>query len=181
MSWLIDDELFVIQGIGDIDTEETSLPLSLQKSDVGDVVIAIEALENFPDDIDIILYDTELNTHYNLRNTNYEATLSAGIYEDRFVVGFQNPSLLSVDDNKDEQLDVYYVTNSNKLVVLNPTNLDVSHIEIYNTSGQYVYNIGDIINTSSSEYSIDNLTSGIYIIRLSTDDGIVVNKKVIVK
>ena len=58
---------------------------------------------------------------------------------------------------------------------------DVSNIEVYNTSGQSVYNIADILNTSRSEYSIENLTSGLYIIRLSADDGFVVTKKVTVK
>ena len=181
MSWLIEDQLFVIQGIGEIDTEETTLPLNIQKSDVGDVVISIQSLENIPDDLNIVLHDTELNTHYDLRSTNYEATLQPGNYEDRFVIGFQTPSVLSIDDNKEEQLDFYYEINNKKLVVTNPTNLDVSHIEVYNTSGQSLYNIADILNTSRSEYSIENLTSGIYIIRLNTDDGFVVTKKVTVK
>ncbi len=181
MSWLIEDQLFVIQGIGEIDTEETTLPLNIQKSDVGDVVISIQSLENIPDDLNIVLHDTELNTHYDLRSTNYEATLQPGNYEDRFVIGFQTPSVLSIDDNKEEQLDFYYEINNKKLVVTNPTNLDVSHIEVYNTSGQSVYNIADILNTSRSEYSIENLTSGLYIIRLSADDGFVVTKKVTVK
>ena len=181
MSWLIEDQLFVIQGIGEINTEETTLPLNIQKSDVGDVVISIQSLENIPDDLNIVLHDTELNTHYDLRSTNYEATLQPGNYEDRFVIGFQTPSVLSIDDNKEEQLDFYYEINNKKLVVTNPTNLDVSHIEVYNTSGQSVYNIADILNTSRSEYSIENLTSGLYIIRLSADDGFVVTKKVTVK
>ena len=180
MSWLIDDELFVIQGIGDIDTEETSLPLSIQKSDVGDVVIAIQALENFPDDIDIILYDTELNTHYDLRNTNYEATLSAGIYEDRFVVGFQNPSVLSIDDNEENQLEFYYEMNSDKLVVLNPKNSILTNIEVYNIAGQLVHNIKDVIDNSRLEFSVDSLTSGTYIVRVNTNDNKVVTKKIIV-
>ena len=145
MSWLIEDQLFVIQGIGEIDTEETTLPLNIQKSDVGDVVISIQSLENIPDDLNIVLHDTELNTHYDLRSTNYEATLQPGNYEDRFVIGFQTPSVLSIDENKEEQLDFYYEINNKKLVVTNPTNLDVSHIEVYNTSGQSVYNIADIL------------------------------------
>lgn len=180
MSWLIDDELFVIQGIGDINTEETSLPLSIQKSDVGDVVIAIQALENFPDDIDIILYDTELNTHYDLRNTNYEATLSAGIYEDRFVVGFQNPSVLSIDDNEKNQLEFYYEMNSDKLVILNPKNSILTNIEVYNITGQLIHNIKDVIDNSRSEFSVDSLTSGTYIVRVNTNDNKVVTKKIIV-
>ena len=181
MSWLIENQLFVIQGIGEIDTEETTLPLNIQKSNVGDVVISIQSLENIPDDLNIVLHDTELNTHYDLRSTNYEATLQPGNYEDRFVIGFQTPSVLSIEDNKEEQLAFYYEMNNKKLVVTNPTNLDISHIEAFNISGQSVYNIADILNTSRSEYSIENLTSGIYIIRLNTDDGFVVTKKVTVK
>jgi len=181
MSWLIEDELFVIQGIGEINTEQTTLPLNIQKSNVGDVVISIHSLENIPDDLDIILYDTELGTHYDLRSTNYNATLQAGNYEGRFVIEFQNPSALSIDDNIEAQLDFYYDMNNKNLIVRNPTNLDVKHIEIYNISGQNVYNIGDILKGTYSEYNIGNLTSGIYVVRLSTDDNIVVTKKVIIK
>ena len=181
MSWLIEDDLFVIQGIGDIDAEETTLPLSIQKSDVGDVVIAIQALENFPDDLDIILHDTELGTHYDLRNANYEASLPAGIYEDRFVLGFQNPSQLSVDDNEEEQLDFYYATNRNKLVVLNPRNTTFKNIEIYNITGKSAYKIEDVLDGSYNEYSIDNLTADIYVVRLHLEDNKIVTKKIIVK
>lgn len=181
MSWLIEDELFVIQGIGEINTEQTTLPLNIQKSNVGDVVISIHSLENIPDDLDIILYDTELGTHYDLRSTNYNATLEAGNYEGRFVIEFQNPSALSIDNNNEAQLDFYYEMNNKNLIVRNPTNLDVKHIEIYNISGQNVYNIGDILKGTYSEYNIGNLTSGIYVVKLSTDDNIVVTKKVIIK
>ncbi|GAB4157338.1 MAG: hypothetical protein Tsb0033_09100 [Winogradskyella sp.] len=181
MSWLIDDELFVIQGIGDIDTEETSLPLSILKGNVGDVVIAIQALENFPDDLDIILHDNELDTHHDLRSSNYEVTLPAGIYEDRFVLGFQNPSALSIDDNEEEQLNFYYATNRDKLVVLNPTNSSLNNIEIYNTSGQSIYNIKDTLEGSYNEYGIYGLTVGIYIVRINTDDNKVVTKKIVVQ
>jgi hypothetical protein len=180
MSWLINDELFVIQGIGDIDTEETSLPLSIQKSDVGDVVIAIESLENVPDEWGIILHDTELGTHHDLRSTNYEATLPAGIYENRFVLGFQNPSQLSIDDNEEEQLNFYYATNRDKLVVLNPMGSSLNTIEVYNIAGQLVHNIKDLLNGSSAEYNLENLTGGVYIVRLNADVNKVIIKKIIV-
>lgn len=181
MSWLIDDELFVIQGIGDIDTEETILPLNILKSDVGDVVIAIQALENIPDDLDIILHDTELGTHHDLRTSNYETTLPAGIYEDRFVLGFQNPSALSVDDSEQEQIDFYYVANTNNLVVLNPEYSSLSTIEVYNISGQTVHKIKDLQQGSYHEYSMNNLSTGIYIVRLHTIEHGVVTKKIIVQ
>lgn len=177
----VDDELFVIQGIGDIDTEETILPLNILKSDVGDVVIAIQALENIPDDLDIILHDTELGTHHDLRTSNYETTLPAGIYEDRFVLGFQNPSALSVDDSEQEQIDFYYVANTNNLVVLNPEYSSLSTIEVYNISGQTVHKIKDLQQGSYHEYSMNNLSTGIYIVRLHTIEHGVVTKKIIVQ
>ncbi|MDG4716646.1 T9SS type A sorting domain-containing protein [Winogradskyella marincola] len=181
MSWLIEDELFVIQGIGQIDMEETSLPLSIQKSNIGDVVISIQSLENIPDNLNIILHDTELDTHYDLRTTNYEASLSAGTYDDRFVIGFQNPSTLSIDDNIDTQLDFYYEMNTNQLVVRNPKNLNVTGIEVYNISGQKVYIIDDVLNENHSKYDITSLTSGIYIIRMRTDDNVIVSKKIVIQ
>lgn len=180
MSWLINNELFVIQGIGTIDINLTSLPLNIKKTNVGDVVIAIQSLENVPDDLDIILHDTELGTNYDLRSVNYQATLPAGIYEGRFVLGFQNPSALSIDDNEEEQLDFYYATNRGKLVVLNPTGSSLNTIEVYNIAGQLVHNIKDLLDGSSAEYNLENLTGGVYLVRLNTDDGKVVTKKIIV-
>lgn len=180
MSWLINDELFVIQGIGSIDINATSLPLNIKKTDVGDVVITIESLENIPDDLDIILHDTELGTNYDLRNVDYQATLPAGIYEGRFVLGFQNPSALSIDDNEEEQLDFYYATNRDKLVVLNPTGSSLNTIEVYNIAGQLVHNVKDLLKGSSTEYDLENLTRGVYIVRLNTDDGKLITKKIIV-
>lgn len=181
MSWLINDELFVIQGIGDIDTEETSLPLSIQKSDVGDVVIAIESLENVPDEWGIILHDTELGTHHDLRSTNYEATLPAGIYENRFVLGFQNPSALSVDDNEEGQLNIFYVANYDKLVVFNPTNVFVNNIEIYNIAGKLVHKIKNLQDGTRTEYGLENIVSGVYIVRLGTNENELVTRKIMIR
>ena len=181
MSWIIEDQDFVIQGIGNIVVDETTLPLNIKKSDVGDIVISIQALENVPDDLDIYLHDSDLNTYHDLRQSNYQANLTPGQYDDRYQIVFQAPSVLSTTDNELEELDFYYAMSRNKVVILNPTSVELKDIEVYNISGQMVYTNNNIWSGSYGEYELQNLSSGAYIVRLNTTDNRGITKKIIVK
>ena len=66
-------------------------------------------------------------------------------------------------------------------MVLNPKNEKIKSIEVYNIAGQKVFHDNTANNASSIKYRLRNLASGIYVIRLSTENNSILTKKIVVK
>lgn len=181
MYWLINDEEYVIQGIDEINKYDTYLPIALKTTVEGLNKITIDALENAPDDLEIYLHDLELEIFHDLRDSDYEIYLPAGEYTDRYEIVFHVPGSLSASDNEIDQISFYYAMNRNKVVVLNPTNIELKSIEFFNIAGQSVYENDKLWEGSYNEYKIHNLSTGAYIMKLNTIDNYVITKKIIVK
>ena len=181
MYWIIEDDKFVIQGIDDINIYDTYLPLSIKTNMEGENTIAIEALENVPDDLEIYLHDLQLQFFHDLRASEYKIDLPAGEHNERFEVVFHIPGSLSIDDQEIDNLNFYYAMNRNKVVVLNPKNVELKNIEVYNITGQSVYSTNRVMEGRYNEYELQNLSTGTYIIKLNTADDKALTKKIIVK
>ncbi|MCT4629950.1 T9SS type A sorting domain-containing protein [Winogradskyella sp.] len=179
MYWLIEGQLFTIQGTDIID-ENSSFPLGFHTNIDGVSTIGIDALENIDDDFDLYLLDNESGTNHNLRDGDYEFYTESGVYLERFQIAFQSPTTLSTTEKELDQLDFYYAMNRKKIVVLNPTNIELKNIDLYNITGQKVDNY-ETWSGTYNEYQINNLSAGTYIVKVNTLDNNVVTKKIIVK
>lgn len=181
LSWLIDEEKYVIQGIDNINIDETYLPLALKKGEDGLVIISIDSLENVPDDLDIYLQDTELNTFHNLRTSDYQISLSSGQYDNRYQIVFQSQSsILSAVEKDLNQISFYYALRKNMIVISNPANIEFKSIEVYNMLGMSCFKNEKKWQESYREYELQNLSTGTYIVKLIAENNKVLTKKIIV-
>ena len=180
MFWGINDGFYVIQATNEMD-EFSSYPLIIYTSVDGNNIIKLDGLSNIENDQDIYLHDNELGVYHDLKTNSYEIFLSAGYYDSRFSIVFSNQSQsLSTDDIvENENLDVIYANNIDKIVLLNPHGLEVNNIQLYNLLGQHMITINDIKSGNQTEYNVGNLSAGAYIIKLNTVSGSV-SKKVLV-
>ncbi|WP_197429328.1 LamG-like jellyroll fold domain-containing protein [Winogradskyella endarachnes] len=181
MYWLINTEAYIIQGSNDAET--TSIyPLGIKTSTDGINSITIDELENVPSEFNIYLHDKDLGIYHDLRLNNYEIFLNAGTYLDRFEITFGLAAdALSLENQTTTSIDILYSNDIEKIVIINPYYFDIKSMHLYNVLGQSVYNNNAITLSNYSEYSIDNLSSGTYIIKLQTEAGLLVTKKIIVK
>lgn len=181
MYWLIDNEKFVIQGTNTIGSQ-TIFPIGIYTDNDGLNSIVLDTLENAPENMDVFLHDKELDIYHNLNESDYEIFLLAGTYNNRFEITFNNPNLdsLGIDDNEHSKINVYYSNVTESIVLLNPTLLNIKSIEVTNILGQKVHTINNIPNVEYKEIEVRNLSSGAYIIKLNTNNGII-SKKVLVK
>lgn len=183
MYWLIEGELFTIQGT-DVVNETSNFPLGFHIAESGLNTIRIDALENIADDFNLYLYDNELNVYHNLRDSDYEFYSDAGVFLNRFALVFsanqETDQALSVDDNTLDNLDIRYNTNTGKIILKNPTNITVEGLEVYNVNGQQIHTYSQDFNVVRKEFELNNATStGIYVIIVNTAYGIL-SKKVII-
>ncbi len=182
LNLLMDNDTYTIQAYSAI-TPEKTVPLTLQTSGTYNYRIKLTEIENFSEDQDIFLRDNLTGTHYNLRSTEpYEFSSDSGEFSDRLEIVFQEQSQsLSQNDEIMEDLGMYYSISRKKLVVLNPNNIEIKHIEVINMLGQSVYKLNNIFEGGYIEYDLQNLNSGAYVVTMVTSTDSTLNKKIIVK
>ena len=180
MYWIINDQAYSIQA--NSEAEEDSLyPIGVKTNTDGNNTFTIDQLENVPDDVNIYLHDKTLGLYHDLRESDYTIFLNAGEYQERFEITFGMYNVLGVDQQENQTLDVLYSNDIEKIVLINPNQIELRSIELFNILGQSVYKIEDISESGYSEYEVENLSTGTYIIKLNTASGSVSTKKVLVK
>jgi hypothetical protein len=179
MFWTFDNEKFVIQGVDAIDIT-TILPIGIQTDSDGTNSITIEDLENAADDLEIYLHDKALNIYHDLKDTDYDIYLPAGEYLNRFEITFSNQNALDIEESELSKLDVHFANVNESIVLINPTNQSIKSIEMINIIGQTVHRTDRLTNENYKEISVKNLSSGAYIIKITTPSG-TISKKVLVE
>ncbi len=179
MYWTIEGDKYTVQGLDVID-ENTIISLGVHVSSPGANEIAIDALENVTDNINIYLHDKDADIYHNLRTANYQVQLETGTYLNRFEITFAVLDALTIEEENFNDLKFYYAFNRNKIVILNPKGAKLEHLEVWNIMGQSVYALRDLYQASYNEYEIDNLNAGTYVVQLHTAIG-VLTKKIIIK
>ena len=68
-----------------------------------------------------------------------------------------------------------------QITISNPNTLNISTIEIYSVLGNLTYQSG--LNTTANTVSLDvnSLNSGIYLLKMTTENGQTINQKLIMK
>ena len=180
MYWLINDDAYIIQG-SDAAEITSVYPLGILTDTDGINSIMIDELENVPDGFNIYLHDNVLDIYHDLKASTYTVFLNAGEYHNRFEITFGTPEeILGIDNQNSTPLDVIYASTIDKMVVVNPNQIALKSIVVYNMLGQSVYVVENIEQNQHSEYKTNNLSAGTYIIKLHTATENVVTKKIIV-
>lgn len=178
--WIINDEDFIIQGSNE--AEITSVyPIGIKTSSSGLNSITIDELDYVPDDFNIYVHDKDLNLYHDLRASDYELYLNPGVYRNRLEITFGADSeLLNLDENASQNLAIIYTNERNNIVLINPNQIELSAIEIYNLLGQSVDTITTLSQSPFSEYNTNTLSTGAYIVKLYTASNVVITKKILV-
>ncbi|WP_158848730.1 LamG-like jellyroll fold domain-containing protein [Algibacter sp. L1A34] len=179
MYWLIGDDKFGIQAIDMID-EATKIPLGIHTKTAGVNTISIDKLENFPEGLNIYLYDKELNISHNLKEGDYNISLAAGEYLNRFEITFSEQVTLATNNFNNDNVAISYTNTENKIIVENPKSQHIETVELYNVLGQNIVEIKTETSNNHLEYKTQQLKSGIYILSVNTEFG-KISKKIMVQ
>jgi len=182
MYWLIEDQLFTIQGTNLVD-EYSNFPIGFHTNDDGMNTIKIDDLENISEEFNLFLFDKELEVYHNLRTSDYEFYADAGAYLDRFELVFKDPQeasqSLSVEENELMNFRFHYKSTTSTLVLNNTSNLILKGLSIYNIAGQLIYSYDLSETLTRQEIQFNNQPAqGTYIVLIETEKG-TLSKKVL--
>lgn len=168
MFWKIEGKDYLIQGIDAI-LDTVVLPLTIKTSQGGIIEITIDSLEHIPDNTEIYLKDGD--TYHNLRASNYLTTVESGEINNRFKIVFDVPETLSVNDyTLQNELVVFYNSTNKTIVLVNPENLQLKTLTMYNMLGQQI----KLKKMDSNDHRITipvTLQTGVYLFKIETEFG----------
>ena len=182
MSFSIEGEKFIIQGVGAFDIENM-YPVIIDLESGGNIKIELTDLENFDEDIDVFVYDALLGTYTRINDVAYQINLDAGSHENRYFIAFQEEGILSVDDIVLNDIIVNYLSNSNEIYIKIPYNLEIKQVYLMNMLGQSIksWNRTNTALSQETKIPVRNIAEGNYIIKVRTSDNRTVNKKIVIK
>ncbi len=182
LNWMIEDDRYVIQGVGAFDDIKI-YPLGLFLSNSGDIEIKLTALENFSEEINVYVYDAQLNTYTQINDTDYSGYSDSGEYTDRFFITFSendanSDTALSVEENEINNLSIFYNKASQELIVKaeNDINL-IKDVTVYDILGRKLQGFK---HRNQNYYSFPiRILNSQYIVQIKSENT-VITKKIIV-
>ena len=136
-------------------------------------------VQNFDESQPIFIHDKEDDLFVDLRTQNYELTLEPGDYSQRFEITFRSSSL-STDDVTFEDFTIYQNNSLSELNIINPKQLEINSINLFDVNGKQVFNKADLPIESNYKYSTKSLSDGVYVAKINFESGQGLSKKIIV-
>lgn len=180
MSWLIEDEPYIIQGVGAFD-ETKRYPLGIYMDAFGAFEISLRSLENFETPITVYVYDTMLDTYTPINSFNFMTTIESGDHLNRFYITFLPNGSLSTVENHVESIMVSYLNDSQSIYVKTPRSIHVETVSLLNMLGQTVrtWDVNTVNQDSAIRLPVKRIAEGHYIIQVVSTEG-KTSKKVVV-
>ncbi|MDC1505106.1 T9SS type A sorting domain-containing protein [Winogradskyella sp.] len=170
---------FAIQALGGTDYTNVTIALGVNAAQGEQLTFSITA-SNLPNNAEVYLEDNVTNIYTLLNNANYVVTPSTDLNgTGRFFLHFTN-NVLGVVDNSLNNLNIY--TNQNdRTVVISGELKTKTTARLYDLQGRLV--ITTLLNTNSRLQKINttNLSTGIYIIKLTDSTNQNITQKIILK
>ncbi|MEE9348733.1 MAG: hypothetical protein V3U80_01645, partial [Flavobacteriaceae bacterium] len=173
-----DTDHLAIQTRGELDLNDTVVPLGISVSDasVTNLSISIDHLESL-EHYDVYLIDHVENTTHNMKLADYNFTVSAtGALDTRFELTFSR-NALSTDNTVIESDDLLLINNEDNFTVKMRNGKIITNLQAFDILGKQVVDM----NPNSSNFDVNtNLNQGtVLIIKATLENGQVVTKKFI--
>jgi hypothetical protein len=179
---LLNGDQYVIQALAPITTDKV---VDLTFTATGTETYTIKSIEiaHIDENQELYLRDNLLDVYHNLRDEEgYSFTSEAGTFNDRFDVVFKANETLSTEDfNSVDNTTIFYSSNQQALFVKGLKD-SVKQLTLYNTLGQNIFQKQNLSTQQmSSGIAISNLSTGMYIVSIKTENNQTLDKKIIIE
>ncbi|MCA1965795.1 MAG: T9SS type A sorting domain-containing protein, partial [Flavobacterium sp.] len=175
----LDNYKLVIQGVGHFNTNAI-YPLTVKSSQTGTVNFMIDGLENFDLNQPIYIHDNTNDSYNDIRTSNFSVVLPAGEFSGRFSLRFSNQTL-SNNEFENSQNIVFFNSESHQLEILNPKNTEIEEATLFSILGPKINHWKVNSSENSIKLPVKNVETGVYIVKIKTNDGNYFSEKIIIK
>ena len=156
------------------------------KNNMSTYNVKINRLRNVSDNVDVYIHDKLNDTYTDIKNGEFDITLDAGTYNDRFEVVFRNASqeqeeLEITEEEITSSFNVYQNNTNNVLTIKNPKAYIVKSFMMYDVTGKVIYNKANLGNSEEYTFPTNSLSNGMYLTKVVTDHDFEITKKVMVQ
>jgi len=171
---IIDNQEFVIQARPEFEISDV---VSLRfKTNVADnYTITLDQFDGLFSGQAIYLKDNLLNTINDLTVSSYSFASSAGIFNDRFEIVYQQ-STLGIDKNGLNESNILVYKNNGDIVINTGVN-DMQDVRIYDISGRLLTSKSQINAKETKVFN--NLAKQILLVKITSAEGQTITKKII--
>jgi hypothetical protein len=159
--------------------EDKRLPVSIKCTSDATFKITVANIINFDQANNIYLFDNETGLYHDIKNSEYEFSVPAGTYKDRFEITFKNTPL-SVSNPIKETVVAFQNNVRQLLTVSNPNLLDIKAVTLFDISGKLLFNNVNLGARSSYEFSTASLSDGVYLVKVQSSGGQSIVQKIII-
>jgi hypothetical protein len=173
-----DTRNLAIQTLPKSDYENMVIPVGVKAAANSEITFSANAL-HFQEGLNVYLEDRLNNTftRLDIEKAEYKTTISDVINEDRFYLHTKAASSLSISTEFLDAVKIYTTDNYN--LRINGLQKGSATISIFNVLGKNIMNTS-FEASSVKNIALPNLASGVYIVKLQTEDGSL-NKKIILE
>ncbi|MFD0962854.1 T9SS type A sorting domain-containing protein [Pseudofulvibacter geojedonensis] len=149
--------------------------------------ITVNSLTHVDENIDVFMHDKLNDSYTDIKNGTFEVTLDQGTYNDRFVVVFrdayaeQEEALNLEEEEITSSFNVFQNNDLEQLIISNPKSHTVKSFTMYDAAGKQIFNNINLGNDTEYTFPTASLSSGVYIVKVITDQDFNITKKVTVK
>ncbi|WP_296313634.1 lamin tail domain-containing protein [Winogradskyella sp. UBA3174] len=170
---------FAIQALGITDYSDVTIALGVNANQ-GEQLTFSMSFSDLPSNVEVYLEDTIANTNTLLNTSDYILTPSANLSgTGRFFLSFTN-NILSVSDNPLRDLSIYTDQNDRTVIIAGELKTKTT-ANIYDIQGRLVTSA--ILNTTSrlQKINVNDLSTGIYVVKLNDTKNQNITQKVILR
>ncbi len=159
---------------------DKKIPIGFRNYDQANYKITVNEMLNLPEVANVYLHDKTTDLYHDIKNSVYDLTLPAGTYNTRFEITFKN-NTLGVKDIESQRFLVQQDNEAKNLTISNPSQIELANCSLYDVVGRLVFSKDKLGNDTKYTFPTANLSSGIYIVKLTTNDKLEKGQKIIVK
>ncbi|MEO8517310.1 MAG: T9SS sorting signal type C domain-containing protein [Flavobacterium sp.] len=174
---LINNESYTIQAKALPFSDQDVVPLGFKVNILGALTLSIDHLDGvFAGEQHVYLEDKTLHVIHDLKNAPYSFSSEAGVFNDRFVLRYADPSLQTQDPSNIE--NGVFIYPSNNEIKMDSKVENIKKYIVYNVLGQ-VLATNEKVNASQSIVTSIMKNNQTLIVKVTLEDGLVVTRKII--
>lgn len=175
MYFVIDDAEYIIDVL-EFDVNK-GIPIGFKNPVPATFKLRVGEIVNLDVVEHVYLHDKISESFYEITNEDYEISLPAGINNTQYELTFVN-SLMGVEAVTSDSFQVLQNNTSKSFSVLNPGLKTVKSIQLYDIAGKLIMNATDLGAAEKYQYATSSYSDAIYIVKITTSDNQVYNKKI---